>query len=565
MGSAEIRIIHDNNLMTNMNCYSQSTHSLPAMVSRAQSDHLKRFQSHLDISVLEKKKIVHQFSKTDLDSIENVCNFINNNSEPNLMELPGFKVKQTIARPARDQIPSALRLKIFVHEEKVLKTTLKSKDMTIGHLHSSIVNKLQLSESESSHFCLCKRLEDEFLYIPSSEKVLDQNTNMFYLRLIKPLNASLRKKLYDSKFDVRNCGNFAFKGRINKKLDSSCVKMVINSSGLEINCDFILWKYVSQVSYSATFLQILYKQNQSLSKKKVCFESEKIKSIYELIMFFMELEKVKKASIKVEPEVVKPKEDETKFENFCKKLCNLTKDAVKSIGTPRRKRSKSIDSHSYQKPKKNKTLNRSLSSTDMHRVKRNIFDELRDPVAPPREEKRESAVSVKRKSETHLEQAPMKRTKIVTNPRVPEKESHSAASSSSSAASVAAPQIPQTSLHTSQGSLSRKARTPVRMGVRSVASSKPPVSAPAPGERKIFYTTALKSDFAYFGIKLLASSGAVYIETIARGERDNCKFIPGDRILAINGMSLENCGLDKAEHLLEASGQFVNFIISRKL
>ena len=116
-----------------MNCYSQSTHSLPAMVSRSHSDHLKRFQSNLDISVLEKKKIVHQFSKTDLDSIENVCNFINNNSEPNLMELPGLKINQTIARPVRDQIPSALRLKIFVHEEKVLKTTLKSKDMTIGH------------------------------------------------------------------------------------------------------------------------------------------------------------------------------------------------------------------------------------------------------------------------------------------------------------------------------------------------------------------------------------------------------------------------------------------------
>ena len=552
MGSTELHTVHQNNLITNMNCYSQSTHSLPAMVSRSHSDHLKRFQSNLDISVLEKKKIVHQFSKTDLDSIENVCNFINNNSEPNLMELPGLKINQTIARPVRDQIPSALRLKIFVHEEKVLKTTLKSKDMTIGHLQSSIVNKLQLSEAESSHFCLCKRLQDEFLFISSSERVLDQNTNMFYFRLIKPLNASLRKKIYDSKFDVRNCGNFAYKGRSNKKLDSSCVKMVINSSGLEINCDFILWKYVSQVSYSATFLQILYKQNQGLSKKKVCFESEKIKAIYDLIMFFMELEKAKKALLKIEPEVVKPKEEETKFENFCKKICNLTKDAVKSIGTPRRKRSKSIDSHTYQKPKKDRTMNRSLSSTDMHRVRRNIFEELRDPAAPPRE-RDQSSVSVKRRSETQLEQAPLKRTKIVTNPRVPEKETHSASSSSSMA--PAHPSVPS-----SQGAQGRKGRTPVRMGVRSVAPSKPP---PPPGERKIFYTTALKSDFSYFGIQLVAAAGTVSIGAIMRA--DNCKFVTGDRILAINGMSLENCGLVKAEHMLEASGQFVNFIISRKL
>ena len=34
MGSTEIHIIHENNLMSKLDCYSQSTHSLPAMVSR---------------------------------------------------------------------------------------------------------------------------------------------------------------------------------------------------------------------------------------------------------------------------------------------------------------------------------------------------------------------------------------------------------------------------------------------------------------------------------------------------------------------------------------------------
>ena len=630
MGAAELRIIHDNNFM-NMNTFSQSTHSLPALVSgqsngkTLSSLDIKRFQSTADVSVLEKRKIVHQFSKTDLDSIENVCKFINNNSEPNLLELPGLKMKQTAGIPIREQIPSALRLKIFIHEEKVLKTTLKSKDMTISSLNSSVFNKLKLTEAESCHLCLCRRVEDEFMYIPPSERVLDQGTNMFYLRLIKPLNSSLRTKLYDSKFDVKNCGNFAYKGRTNKKADSSTVKMVVNSSGIEVNCDFILWKYVSQISYSATFLQILYKHSQGLSKKKVCFESDRIKHIYNLIMFFMEMEKQKRAQEQpTSTHQTKPKEEENKFENFCKKICSFTKDAVKSIGTPRRKRAKSIDSHSYQKPKKSKSLGRSLSSADMGRIKRNILDEFKDDkpvtessstsssrVTPPTSTStssssvmspsRISSTSTKRKSETHLDNnTPMKRTKIVTNPRVSEKENQSSAPGQSSQGqrSTAGSQP-----GSSQGSASRvSGRTPVRMGIRSVAtvSSKPPcppsssshpfpsfktcppvcppsslkpslpsLSKPCPPpppqeERKIFYTTALKTDFSYFGIKLKLSHTSVFIESVERMSQ-SCKFQSGDRILAINGISLENCTQERAEHLLHISGQFVNFIISRKL
>ena len=553
----------DTNFAT-MGAYSQSTHSLPAMAAST-TEQLKRFQSSLEVGVHEKKKIVHQFTKTDLDSIENVCNFINNNSEPNLMELPGLKIKQQRAMSqSRDQVPSALRLKIFVHEEKVLKTTLKSKDMLVSSLNSSIVHKLKLSETESSHFCLCKRVEDEFFYIPPSDRVLDQQTNMFYLRLLRPLNTSLRHKLYNSKFDVRNCGNFAYKGRSNKRADSSCVKMVVNSSGIEINCDFILWKYVSQVSYSATFLQILYKQNQGLLKKKVCFDSEKMKPIYDLIMFFMEVERHKKVETKVESEIFKPKEqEETKFENFCKKLCSLTKDAVKSIGTPRRKRSKSIDSHSYQKPKKTKALNRSLSSTDMNRVKRNIFEDAEAEAAPrevaaPRSSSLATSGATKRKSETQLEAgaAPLKRTKIVTNPGL----------------GTATATLPRQT----EAAGGCRARTPVRMGVRSVAATKPPpppasIAPPPPAaeERKIFYMTALRTDLAHYGVQLRVSAaggcGAVFVAAVLRPDPASCKFVAGDRLLAVNGRSLENCSLDKAEHLIEASGHFVNFIISRKL
>ena len=109
----------------------------------------------------------------------------------------------------------------------------------------------------------------------------------------------------------------------------------------------------------------------------------------------------------------------------------------------------------------------------------------------------------------------------------------------------------------------------MRMGVRSVAPTKPTViSSLTPttsSERKIFYTTGLKTDFSFYNISLKSSpEAAVFIDNIEKLD-NNCKFRVGDRLLAINGISLENCALDKVEFLLENAGHFVNFIISRKL
>ena len=64
---------------------------------------------------------------------------------------------------------------------------------------------------------------------------------------------------------------------------------------------------------------------------------------------------------------------------------------------------------------------------------------------------------------------------------------------------------------------------------------------------------------------MLGGRQAVFVAAVLRPDPGSCKFVPGDRVLAVNGLSLENCSLDKAEHLIEASGHFVNFIISRKL
>ena len=527
----------DTNQLNIMQSFSQSTQSLPSVSSKIRDNiptvtNLKRFQSIAEFTN-EKRKIVHKLSKTDMDSIENVCKFINNNSEPNLTELPGLKIKQNLPAPSRPNFQSALQLKIIIHEDKVLKTSLKSKEMTIQSLTTSIFTKLDISTDDRKDFCLCKKVGEEYFFLPCLEKVVDQNTNVFFLRITKSLNASLRRKLFDSKFDVRNCGNFAYKGRLNKRPDSAGVSLVVNSSGLEVNCDFILWKYVHQVSYSQTFIQILYKQNNGIAKKKICFDNQNIKNIYNLVLHFLEMEKLKKetavTSIECRGES-KPRDDEGKFENFCKKICNITKDAVKSIGTPRRKRSKSIDSHSLQKPKKNQSFNRSLSSTDMHRVKRNIMEEFQET------KQSNLSASNKRRSETQMENLP-KRTKIVTNPRISDKE------------------IPASSQ-------AKKApgRTPVRMGVKSVTCK----SVHPNPERKIFYTTALKSDFQFFAVTLKVLQSALYVESVGKAEA-NCKFVGGDRILAINGISLENCTMEKADYLLEHSGNFVNFIISRKL
>ena len=103
------------------------------------------------------------------------------------------------------------------------------------------------------------------------------------------------------------------------------------------------------------------------------------------------------------------------------------------------------------------------------------------------------------------------------------------------------------------------------MGVKSVtckANGYNPVTA-CP-ERKIFYMTALKSDFHHFSVSLAVLQSALYVESVGRPDT-SCKFLSGDRILAINGISLENCTMERADSLLDQSGNFVNFIISRKL
>ena len=118
----------DTNQLNIMQSFSQSTQSLPSVSSKIRDNiptitNLKRFQSIAEFTN-EKRKIVHKLSKTDMDSIENVCKFINNNSEPNLTELPGLKIKQNLPVPSRPNLQSALQLKIIIHEDKVLKTIL---------------------------------------------------------------------------------------------------------------------------------------------------------------------------------------------------------------------------------------------------------------------------------------------------------------------------------------------------------------------------------------------------------------------------------------------------------
>ena len=147
----------DINQLNIMQSFSQSTQSLPSVSSKVRDlgvptiANLKRFQSIAEFTN-EKRKIVHKLSKTDMDSIENVCKFINNNSEPNLTELPGLKIKQNLPAPSKPHFQSALQLKIFIHEDKVLKTSLKSKEMTIQSLSSSIFSKLDISTEDRKDF-----------------------------------------------------------------------------------------------------------------------------------------------------------------------------------------------------------------------------------------------------------------------------------------------------------------------------------------------------------------------------------------------------------------------------
>ena len=482
----------------------RSTHSLPPPRST-----VRRFPSSGSAASLQRsgRKLASQYSQAELDTVRNVCNFVNNNAEDGLLDLPGLRIKSRSrkaiycrqrstkslqqstttapALPARSSAPflapvpyptpnqnSNLTSTLPVHipapapaavsapapatvpapaPARVVRVELEpgrsvELNLRVGsgprlaELLRVALARLDLPSHHASSFCLCVKLAGEFCLAGELPSTAEDTT--LYLRLTRPPPPSLNTLV---RFSVQNCGNFCYAGRLNKARGSRAVPVVVNSSGAEVSCQFLSWSQVRQLSYTNTFIQILYAHKNTTIRKKICFDAEKIKLIYDLMMMFWtrmrEAAEEDKENLAPAPAGAPA---DTRLEQLCRRLCARTVHAVRSISTPRRRRARSSDPQ--RRPGKRVTPPqhaRSLSAAELGRVRRHI---LLDPAPAPA-----PVLSPgKRKSEDDAG-GRAKRTRILTNPRP------------GTATTPGSHQLSSGEERTGTA----PARTPVRMGVKS--------------------------------------------------------------------------------------------------
>ena len=84
-------------------------------------------------------------------------------------------------------------------------------------------------------------------------------------------------------------------------------------------------------------------------------------------------------------------------------------------------------------------------------------------------------------------------------------------------------------------------------------------------ERQIVSVTILKGEGGKLGLKITGDSSGIYIddfdEAIVRMEGNRLK--KGDRLVAVNGRSLENVSYANAIDLIKKSGESVHLLVSQ--
>ena len=90
---------------------------------------------------------------------------------------------------------------------------------------------------------------------------------------------------------------------------------------------------------------------------------------------------------------------------------------------------------------------------------------------------------------------------------------------------------------------------PVRMGVGTLK------------RKQIVCVSMQRKDVLALAIVLRKTDDGVFVDSMEKVI--NSKLITGDKIVAVNGRSLEGCSLEKANYILTSSGHLVNLILKR--
>ena len=70
-----------------------------------------------------------------------------------------------------------------------------------------------------------------------------------------------------------------------------------------------------------------------------------------------------------------------------------------------------------------------------------------------------------------------------------------------------------------------------------------------------------KMEFLSLKVSFNKSEENIFIDQVSNQTKK--KLIKGDKVVAVNGKTLENCSLEKANFIIANSGHLLNFILQR--
>jgi len=498
---------------------STSTQSLPLYPSG--------YKNQDEEKMAKCKSLTSVNNELNTTSIESVCDFINNNEVFNILELPGLRYKGSIIKNNNQKDSSKHKIdlldgraigqtvKLVLLNRNTFEINLITKNNTIEELLDIGLDKSGFQNEHKDNFCLTKKVGEEVFYLPPSDKVsehAEHGIQTFYLALLAPFHHER------THFYAGTPAQFSYEGRCTKRGDSGVINLRLNFHGLFMNKEEIGWNSLKQVSFSHSFLQILYMKDKRLNKAKIFFRNQSAKLVHDLVGA------LKKIALKTQErnKISNAFEIESlKLEALCEQLFRFTKDAVKTFSTPKRKRSKSIDAQSYQRIRKVPKLNNSLSVSNV----------LKQSNQQPK-------TLYRNRGKHEIDQKTLKTPVLKPRRNICEKFENSSE---------------KQNIDMKFGSR----RTPIKMGTRSIAQGS--AHKKITKERKIVCLALPRKEMLTYDI--CKTDSGIFAKSLEKHK--NPKLLEGDRIVAVNGRSLEGCSLEKANFLLANTGHLVNLILSR--
>ena len=511
---------------------------------------LRSCLSHLCLT----RRPEHRLSEAEERSVSGVCDYIRAkqtqqrgspdtaDSVFSLLELPGLKynqrasVAESTASVDNRGERSGASVRLVNLDTRTTEVTLTPRVVYTKDLLKRAFDMLHIDPSDFHLFCLCKRLKGEYFFVNESTKLSDVTTNgvgTFYVRLVKPPGLQIRK-LY-SKFlhQSDNFGVFKYDGRDSKSGETGVVKVSLDICGMKVNEKVISWRNVKQVSFSHTHLQILQKDGEREPNWiKICFSAVKTKFVYDLIIFL----------INANQEMEKTREKElSNLDDLCDQLMNITRTALKVITTPNRKRSKSMDNDSNKSASKKQKFNNGLGfpeckknfAASQYRYQYKLYLE---------NEEDEVYVHVdKLKVKTNKENIPKTKPRISTNPNAKTDYFVKQKSSLPPLGSRHGPVMGTTTL---------------KRKLTNTADREKNISS-----KKIVCVSMSKMEYLAMKMVLCKKEESIHVDKIV--QQSKRKIFPGDKIIAVNGKTLENTSIDKSSFLIANSGHLLNFILQR--